>query len=122
VADADTLPLPSDEDGAPRALSRTPDGAIVLVDAAGARAVSAGAIAAIFARWARPLDERVAPPDGGLRLDGEGGGGLRLAALSYRADVDVIANHWFVLSGDGDAPLAVPAPLFVSLIARLARR
>ena len=80
---------------------------------------------AIFSRYGKPLAVPM-PPEAAddqralLALPGGGAAGVRV--LQVRAQVDVIANDYFVLEprGDGDA-LAVPGPLFAAALQALAR-
>ena len=79
-------------------------------------------VAAVFARYGRPLEE--APPPRGadercLPLVGDGLGGAVVRVINVRTAVDVIGNDWFVLEADGAEPLAVAGPLFAAAVAAL---
>jgi hypothetical protein len=109
---------------------RGPDGAERV-----AAALGGAALRAVFARWARPLEEEAAalPLDEAIRV----AAGLRRAGaddpaqareavleiglLRYRSPVDVIANDWLVLREPGRPVLAAPARLVASALRALAR-
>jgi len=92
-----------------------------------ARALPATAVAALFARYGKPLAEAPPPLVAGerhLRLASGGPEGLDGAivrVLSVRTAVDVIANDWFVLESSGADPLAMAGPLFAAALAALTR-
>jgi hypothetical protein len=80
--------------------------------------LSSEAVAKLFARYGRPLEDpapELAPEV--LLSDGV----TRLGRLSHRAPVDVIANDHFVLVRAGTEPLAMPGPLFAAAVAALTR-
>jgi hypothetical protein len=88
-----------------------------------AAAVPGALVAAVFRRYGKPLADPLPPPTRDDRsvtliLD-EGPATLR--PLQVRTPVDVIANDWFVLDAPGSEATAVPAPLFSSALAALAR-
>lgn len=83
------------------------------------------ALAALFARYGKPLDEPL-PPAGAdePRLDVAAAEGVvaTVRVVNVRTMVDVIGNDWFVLDAVGAAPLAMPGPLFASAVAALTRK
>ena len=89
-----------------------------------ARQIPARAIVAVFQRYGKPLEDALPPAlpeDQGAELLLDDGATAALRVLNVRTPVDVIGNDWFVLESPGDDPLAVPAPLFASAVAALAR-
>ncbi len=89
-----------------------------------ARALPAEAVAAIFRRYAHPLEVALPPlapdePRAELFLDGKT---AIVRAVNLRAQVDVIGNDWFVLEIHNEEPLAIAGPLFFAALSALSRR
>ncbi len=84
-------------------------------------ALGATVIARIFARYGKPLDDESlkTPLDPAVLL---ADGTTRLGHLRFRAQVDVIANDYFVLASPGADPVAIPGPLFAAIVARFSAR
>lgn len=95
------------------------DGSVLIVeDGPTAVALAPGVLAILAGRYGRPPAPEVPPPARWLLLDG----GARVATLSYRSPVDVIANDYGLLdAGDGSGPRMVPAPLMVAALRALMR-
>lgn len=90
-----------------------------------AQALPASVVAALFARYGKPLAEPPPPLVAGERhlpLAGDAGGGAVVRVLNVRTAVDVIGNDWFVLQAAGAEPLAVAGPLFAAALAALTRK
>lgn len=89
-----------------------------------AAALPPPAVAALFARYGKPLEEALPPvaaDERHLALDGEGLDGAIIRVLNVRTAVDVIGNDWFVLEARGAESLAVAGPLFAAALAALTR-
>ncbi len=89
-----------------------------------ANSLPAGAVVAVFQRYARPLAIALAPPgpdEPRADLPSPDGARATLRLLRIRMPVDVIENDYFVLERDGQAPTAIAGPLFAAAIAALAR-
>ena len=83
------------------------------------------ALAALFARYGRPLDEPPPPARAGepsLEVAPSDGVVATVRVINVRTMVDVIGNDWFVLEVPGEPVLAMPGPLFASAVAALTRR
>jgi hypothetical protein len=81
------------------------------------RTLSAGVIAAVFARYGRPL--AVELPESNERVTLSNGAVVRCVLL--RTPLDVIANHWFILEHPGAETVGIPGPLFAAALAALSR-
>jgi hypothetical protein len=80
----------------------------VEVEGGASGSLSAAAVAHVIRRYARPLDESVAPLVAGApRL--ELPGGAALALLHWRAAVDAAGRDWLVLVTPGEDPQAALA-------------
>ena len=79
-----------------------------------AQALPAGAVAALFRRYGKPLE--MLPGEDARRVTLAAG--VTLAWVRVRTAVDVIANDWFVLEGVGEA-VGMPGPLLASLVGAL---
>ena len=89
-----------------------------------ARALPPAVVAALFARYGKPLAEAPPPLDADERhlpLAGDAPAGAVVRVLNVRTPVDVIGNDWFVLEARGVEPLAVAGPLFAAALAALTR-
>jgi hypothetical protein len=89
-----------------------------------AQALPAEVVAALFARYGKPLAEGPPPlADGERHLPLAAGGldGAVVRVVNVRTAVDVIGNDWFVLEAAGAEPLAVAGPLFAAALAALTR-
>ena len=85
----------------------------------------AATVAALFARYGRPLQEAPPPLVAGERhlpLAADGLGAAVVRVINVRTAVDVIGNDWFVLEAIGAEPLAVAGPLFAAALAALTRK
>lgn len=86
--------------------------------------IPARAIVVVFQRYGKPLADPLPPAeaeDQRAELVLEDGAAAALRVLNARTPVDVIGNDWFILEAPGAEPLAIPAPLFASAVAALAR-
>ncbi len=89
-----------------------------------AERLPARAVAAVFRRYGKPLEEELAPvepDDQQARLLLPDGTTATLRVLQVRLPVDVISNDWFILEAAGSESLAIAGPLFASALAALAR-
>jgi len=82
-------------------------------------------LAALFARYGRPLDETLPPAHADEpRLDVAVAADVvaTVRAINVRTMVDVIGNDWFVFEAPHADALAMPGPLFASAVAALTRK
>jgi hypothetical protein len=89
-----------------------------------AQALPAAVVAALFARYGKPLTDAPPPLVDGERhlpLAAAGLDGAVVRVVNVRTAVDVIGNDWFVLQVAGAESLAVAGPLFAAGIAALTR-
>ena len=83
------------------------------------------AVAALFARYGRPLDEPPlprAPASRASRWRRPTASSPPCAPSTCARWSTLIGNDWFVLEAPGEPTLAMPGPLFASAVAALTRR
>ena len=97
------------------------DGGLTLKDDAGAHALAAAHVEAVFARYGKPL--AAAAPAGGHAVvmtlpDGTRG---QVRAFRFRGFGDVEPKDYLLFDVDGRESLAGPAPLLAAALVHLAR-
>jgi hypothetical protein len=84
------------------------------------RPLPRGALAAVFARYARPLD--VAVPSDASDASVSDGAGTRLRAFSFMRWGDVHPQEYILLESPATEPVAAPAPLIAAALSALSSR